>query len=586
MIKSTRFFSWSIDGDSITLNTNGHVGLRNLGSTCYLSSFLQQFFAVTRFRQLVFDCESDDPFLVRLRTLCVEMQLTDLQSISPEDFVDEWVDSAGEPLDRGVQHDAAEFVVSFLGRLEALLGQNHLNELFQGQFITVTHTLEGELISESRDTFYILPVLIEGQIDLVQSLACFSEPKFVSGYRLGDRIVDVKRSTVIHSISPHLIVQLTRFRMNFGKGTREKIRDQFSFPLELELIGKRYCLRGVIIHQGSATSGHYYSYIFNENHWLCFNDDHVKTVNESDVMRDGINNGYLLFYRDFEFHEIDPVPPAELARKTARANADKNRQRVLCTTPFYQIMKNWASTHSRVHVELAIRYVFSVLPFCLPKLDSTCFKDLFIGWFRRAGVPLPLLGDVCHANTLIYCPTDHLRQTVNSIFAEALIISESADLFYEVADLLQECMSRPAHVSTFFEMIFVVLSRCQTLREFASICDFPLSLEQCITVHFPKYLKGKRRKEQTAAWKSLDLTHLLRTIIMFPLSPALRTFALAQDWIDNVLLSKTDLQAFALFWQAFGDQDLICAQLREFGDDDDEVIGQLIDLISAAPPIQ
>jgi hypothetical protein len=254
-------------------------------------------------------------------------------------------------------------------------------------------------------------------------------------------------------------------------------------------------------------------------------------------------------------------------------------------------MKFWASLHSRAHFEIAIRYVFSVLPFCLPKLDPRVFRDLAVAGFRRGGPPLPILGDGCTTNSLLGCPTEALRRTTNAILAEALIMSESADLLYEVADLLQECMRSPGRVSTFFEMLYVVLSRCEKLREFAAISDFPQSLERCLTVHYPKFLQGKSRKAKTDAWQSLDLTHLFRVIVMFPLSPALRTFALQQIWIEWVLYSKTDVNAFAMFWQAFGDRDLICAQLSEFAEDSESEsdqarpIARLIELVSADPSV-
>lgn len=74
--------------------------------------------------------------------------------------------------------------------------------------------------------------------------------------------------------------------------TRHKINDYFEFPMELELSryaipGKKegehyyeYKLCGILIHSGSAESGHYYSFIKVGERWLEFND---RRVSEWDI---------------------------------------------------------------------------------------------------------------------------------------------------------------------------------------------------------------------------------------------------------------------------------------------------------------
>ena len=54
-----------------------------------------------------------------------------------------------------------------------------------------------------------------------------------------------------------------------------------------------YCLFGVINHIGSLESGHYYSYILNNDSWYEFNDRIVQLIdNDFDT-----SNAYILFYR-------------------------------------------------------------------------------------------------------------------------------------------------------------------------------------------------------------------------------------------------------------------------------------------------
>lgn len=122
-----------------------------------------------------------------------------------------------------------------------------------------------------------------------------------------------------------------------------KLNDYYEFPHELDLrpyskeyLGSleaetppledarpesyyRFRLRGVVVHLGSADSGHYYSLIRDpQGVWNEFNDEYVRTFNEADIpgeafggqskgadlaatsssfkSRDKSNNAYLLFY--------------------------------------------------------------------------------------------------------------------------------------------------------------------------------------------------------------------------------------------------------------------------------------------------
>lgn len=69
-----------------------------------------------------------------------------------------------------------------------------------------------------------------------------------------------------------------------------------------------YKLRGVVVHTGSADSGHYYSFIENkQGHWFEFNDEDVypfdikklpdEAFGSKGLYDDGrIRNAYLLIY--------------------------------------------------------------------------------------------------------------------------------------------------------------------------------------------------------------------------------------------------------------------------------------------------
>lgn len=62
---------------------------------------------------------------------------------------------------------------------------------------------------------------------------------------------------------------------------------------------------GILMHEGKAESGHYYSYLFNfeKNSWFKFNDIHVtEEPNESKIFQEAYGINFIkliinLFYR-------------------------------------------------------------------------------------------------------------------------------------------------------------------------------------------------------------------------------------------------------------------------------------------------
>lgn len=70
-----------------------------------------------------------------------------------------------------------------------------------------------------------------------------------------------------------------------------------------------YELFAIMIHQGSATGGHYFAYIKNleQSRWLCFNDTQVKAVDLEEVKKSfggtgwsSNTNAYLMIYRQID----------------------------------------------------------------------------------------------------------------------------------------------------------------------------------------------------------------------------------------------------------------------------------------------
>lgn len=76
--------------------------------------------------------------------------------------------------------------------------------------------------------------------------------------------------------------------------------------------GLVYELYAVMVHNGSANHGHYYSYIrsFEDNRWYCFNDDRVTEISVEEIEKTyggvGHSNAYALYYRQVSKEGEEP----------------------------------------------------------------------------------------------------------------------------------------------------------------------------------------------------------------------------------------------------------------------------------------
>lgn len=131
----------------------------------------------------------------------------------------------------------------------------------------------------------------------------------------------------------HLIFNLKRFDFDITTMTRCKVNDEFQFPLSIDMAPytvetlsnpekaverDMFELVGVLVHSGTAESGHYYSYIRERpssraasDSWVQFNDTDVSTFEPeklADCCFGGIeigtalhlpksHNAYMLFYQ-------------------------------------------------------------------------------------------------------------------------------------------------------------------------------------------------------------------------------------------------------------------------------------------------
>jgi hypothetical protein len=136
-------------------------------------------------------------------------------------------------------------------------------------------------------------------------------------YSVQGRKIDVQKFARIDGAPEVLVLQLKRFDYNLVTLERIKVKDRYEFHRILDIVpcmtdssvSRKYHLKGVVLHSGSAQGGHYSSLILINGKWVMFNDMEVTVLPEADFDEatfgstlnaydewDNTASAYLLFY--------------------------------------------------------------------------------------------------------------------------------------------------------------------------------------------------------------------------------------------------------------------------------------------------
>jgi len=303
----------------------GFLGLKNLGCICYMNSSLQQFFMIPEFRKclLAFECGDEDPdesMMFQLQLMFANLQDSEKAYYNPKGFCYAFKNWEGEPTDVFIQQDASEFLTMFFQHVEGhIMGSNSeslLKHSFGGEFSNEL-IAEGGKHSERPEPFYFISVPVKNMAHLEDSLKAFIggetveytwETKGEEGEEPKKESLPTIKRISIKKLPRHLIIHLKRFEFNFETMQQAKINDRFEFGHSLDMLpftveGRegsdpdlekgpeqyyKYSLCGVVVHTGTANSGHYYSFIRERgtDSWYEFNDSFVGDFNASHIEDD------------------------------------------------------------------------------------------------------------------------------------------------------------------------------------------------------------------------------------------------------------------------------------------------------------
>ncbi|KAK4252308.1 hypothetical protein C7999DRAFT_27033 [Corynascus novoguineensis] len=288
----------------------GYPGVRNLSNTCYFNSLLTQLFMNVDFREFMLgatvrDRQYSQNLLFQTQKLFAFLQDSVRPFINPEDCVASIKTYEDTQIDVVIQMDVDEFYNLLFDRWEGQFltsdEKNRFRTFYGGQLVQQVRSQECEHVSERLEPFSAIQCDIKGKSSLQESLQAYVDGEIMEGdnkYKCStcDRHVDAVKRACLKDIPDNLIFHLKRFDFNLRTMQRSKINDYFSFPDKIDMrpytidhLSKPdedqsediFELVGVLVHTGTAESGHYYSYIrerpasSNTQTWVEFNDETV-----------------------------------------------------------------------------------------------------------------------------------------------------------------------------------------------------------------------------------------------------------------------------------------------------------------------
>ncbi|KAI1818721.1 hypothetical protein GGS20DRAFT_526616 [Poronia punctata] len=305
----------SFERNNAIRSSCGYPGLRNLSNTCYLNSLFTQLYMNIRFRRFVLGARisnsRDQQLLSETQSLFANLQDSRRRFVDPQGCVDQITTYEELPIDIHNQMDVDEFYNLLFDRWEGQFTRESdkkaLRSIYGGQLVQQVKSQECEHISERIEPFSAIQCDIKGKSGLEESLQAYVDGEIMEGdnkYKCStcDRHVNAVKRACLKDLPDNLIFHLKRFDFNLRLLQRSKINDYFPFPERIDMqpytvdhlsnpSGSAktdvFELVGILVHSGTAETGHYYSYVRERPQasstpsWVEFNDDVVTTWDPS-----------------------------------------------------------------------------------------------------------------------------------------------------------------------------------------------------------------------------------------------------------------------------------------------------------------
>eukprot|EP01080_Neovahlkampfia_damariscottae_P001684 gene1684-453_t len=511
--KTYWFFTSSGEG---ILTKKNFIGLKNAGSTCYMNSLLQQFYMIPVFRNGMFsakvptveETKDDDNKNVLYQSQLLFGNLKDSFKYyyDTNPFCDSYKDIFGEKINVHRQQDAYEFFNLYFDKIEAAIGNsspNFVKSIFGGRVLSEIKT--ENYVSKTEEPIIGISLDVKNKKNIQESL-----DNYIKGDRLeGEnqyysehegRHVDAVKTYSILKLPEILTLHLKRFEFDYERRKNNKINDRLEFPRKLDLFpytvdcmknlesstnkNYQYELVGVVVHIGTADSGHYYSFIMERStrKWYEFNDTKVipfdienldkecfggveeivsKDQNGTDTVKNKIlrtNNAYMLFYQKTssikeeeplersetkeeekeniqeEKKDIEVELPSEIKKIVWKENGNCFRDEFVYSEEFNDFILQVLSlkNNQTSSIELCCKYLIDILSHSIHKssieyLNTLMIRDLLSNNKESCKFFLNYFNQENLISIFFDCPHEIIRNTFKDISIHCLKILSDLD---------------------------------------------------------------------------------------------------------------------------------------------------------------
>ena len=292
---------------------------------------------------------TEDTVLYQMQTLFSFLSDSARKAYDMSGFCATFRDQQGNVMNPNEQMDVDEFFNTLFERLEAQLKGTPsfdaiFKDLFSGKLVQQVKSLECPHVSERDESFFVLQCDVKGKRDIEESLQAYVQGEMLDGdnkYHCAQcqkKVNAVKRACV-KELPETLLFHLKRFDFDMETLSRKKVNDLYEFPETINMEpyladyiaraeaangtgggavrrtasagiartfssdaalpaaaianGHVYKLAGVLVHRGTAESGHYYSFIRSREkaqpqqqqgeNWWRFDDSNVDRFDTAEI---------------------------------------------------------------------------------------------------------------------------------------------------------------------------------------------------------------------------------------------------------------------------------------------------------------
>jgi ubiquitin C-terminal hydrolase len=210
------------------------------------------------------------------------------------------------------QHDIHEFSRYFLELIQTQISPQGLSVDFFNKFIgkfvsSIYSTHHSPIVTDNN--FGDLSLSIKNSTHLEECLNKFTSATQIQGeYFFDDNTTEPATMTTTFVILPEILhIQLNRFDFFSTNGPQKKLEYLIKCPQQIDL--KKYLisnyqnpetiyiLSGILVHRGTAFSGHYFAELkigisSNIQNWICFNYSSVYSISKPTIERPYSNHHF------------------------------------------------------------------------------------------------------------------------------------------------------------------------------------------------------------------------------------------------------------------------------------------------------